>query len=291
MIDSQNPEIPAVPSKLRNADERYETIKKRIEIMRGHTTSPAMSTFLQENQVELPTEYANDEGYWLLMLKSYPEKNNLLRSGIPDKNLRTHLATALAITETNKLIREKEHATTDKLTGLWSREALDNFLNLLLASPRPGTMSGLLLLDIDHFKEYNDTHGHTAGDDALRRVAKIMKRLTRASDMAARYGGEEFALIYPEVPESANASFELRAPNTNPATSFLDYKAEEIRTAIATDPVLSQRNVTVSIGTAPILGSTPKDVYDHADRNLYRAKGFGRNCSVNDAGKIEITTT
>jgi diguanylate cyclase (GGDEF)-like protein len=154
-------------------------------------------------------------------------------------------------------------ARTDPLTGLNNRRALrEMFAQELGRSDRTGRPLALILLDIDHFKLYNDALGHPAGDDALRRLSKLLDELTRSIEIAARTGGEEFAIVAPET--GAGGAVAL---------------AERLRLAVETEFATAQPPLTVSLGIAVRnpggLGS--HDLFEAADQALYRAKGRGRN--------------
>ena len=123
----------------------------------------------------------------------------------------------------------------------------------------------MILIDIDHFKRWNDSLGHAAGDAILKRIAEVMKTLLRSSDVLARYGGEEFALLAPGT--SADGAQQL---------------AEKIRRTIAEtqffiNPPSERRNVTVSMGVSHYAGDK-KQLFSEADQALYRAKDSGRDC-------------
>jgi len=179
------------------------------------------------------------------------------------------LVDQLSLSLTNIELREKleNMALRDGLTGLYNRRFLDEVLEHNLAKlKRESKHAGLLLLDVDHFKRFNDTHGHQAGDEALRRVGAALTAAVRASDVVCRYGGEEFLVFLPECEQSEALA-----------------KAEAIRVAIA-QTALSVGNqsippVTASIGLAmfPEAGTTRAQLIQMADRALYRAKGAGRN--------------
>jgi diguanylate cyclase (GGDEF)-like protein len=160
--------------------------------------------------------------------------------------------------------RLRDHARTDELTGLPNfrafRERIDEEIGRAARYPSP---FGVMVLDLDHFKKYNDTFGHLAGNDALQRVSVAIRQSVRIPDFAARYGGEEFAVILPETvaPDAAAV-------------------AERVRSAIETLPVPSgEIPVTVSIGVAmfPADGRTPEALFHAADERLYTAKREGRN--------------
>lgn len=159
-----------------------------------------------------------------------------------------------------------EHAAlTDSLTGMQNRRYFDDALKEYLEEfRRIEKPVGLMILDLDHFKLVNDTHGHDVGDDVLRAVANCLKDMTRYHDVVARLGGEEFAVVTP------NMDFEL-----------LGKFAERIRRAIANMSVLSgnvRLKVTTSVGLAVWDGNeTAEEFYRRADRQLYEAKRQGRN--------------
>jgi two-component system cell cycle response regulator len=161
-------------------------------------------------------------------------------------------------------------ALTDGLTGLPNRRAFDGFLATQVGQRMTTTVPralGLLLVDIDHFKQVNDTHGHAAGDEVLRMLAGVLKAQTRQGDMAARYGGEEFAVVFPQ---------------TNPFG--LRDIAERLREAVARETVAfegRELRVTASVGGACIVqfdtSSDELALIKLADHFLYQAKNKGRN--------------
>ncbi|HEX2061059.1 MAG TPA: diguanylate cyclase [Thermoanaerobaculia bacterium] len=158
----------------------------------------------------------------------------------------------------------KARARTDELTGLPNfrafRERIDDELDR--ADRYPETF-GVLVMDLDRFKKYNDTFGHAAGNDALKRVAQTIRETVRAVDFPARYGGEEFAVIVPQVDANALAAI-----------------AERIRASIEALPAPRDgAAVTVSIGAAlyPDDGADREALFRTADERLYEAKRAGRN--------------
>lgn len=167
--------------------------------------------------------------------------------------------------------RVKALATRDGLTGLFNRRQFDDCsVRLLGMARRHGPGIGLLVVDVDHFKAYNDRFGHPAGDAALRAVADAMRTtLRRAGDEAYRLGGEEFALlVQAEEPAMVEAL----------ATRLL----EAVRAAAIPHPGSPSGHVTVSIGAvwiAPGNGgaSAPHDAYRRADEALYTSKHAGRD--------------
>jgi diguanylate cyclase (GGDEF)-like protein len=153
-------------------------------------------------------------------------------------------------------------SVTDSLTGLYNRRHLmHELVDEIRRSERHGHRFGLLILDIDRFKDYNDRYGHLAGDEVLVRLATILRGAVREVDLAARYGGEEFVTILPETGLAEAAEV-----------------AERIRARLA-DAALPEGHVTVSVGVAefPTHGDSPESLLAAADASLYEAKRAGRN--------------
>ncbi|WP_217569326.1 GGDEF domain-containing protein [Mesorhizobium sp. GbtcB19] len=159
----------------------------------------------------------------------------------------------------------EQAALTDGLTGMQNRryfdDALREYLHEFRRIDRP---VGLMILDLDHFKQVNDTHGHDVGDEVLRAVASCLRGMTRYHDVVARLGGEEFAVVTPNMDVELLARF-----------------AERIRKAIASMSILSgnvRLKVTTSVGLAVWdHKESAEDFYRRADRQLYEAKKQGRN--------------
>ena len=156
-------------------------------------------------------------------------------------------------------------ALRDGLTGLSNRRAFGQRVTLEMGrATRYGTPLSLLLLDVDQFKEYNDTFGHVAGDEVLKTLSQVLQIQGRETDFCARYGGEEFVVILPHT-DSAGALV----------------MAERLRQAVAKAP-WPARPVTASIGAATLLPGmdTEDSLVSVADDALYAAKAAGRNCIV-----------
>jgi two-component system cell cycle response regulator len=159
----------------------------------------------------------------------------------------------------------EQAALTDALTGIQNRRYFDDALREYLTEfSRIDKPIGLMILDLDHFKQINDSHGHNIGDEVLKAVARCLKDLTRYHDVVARLGGEEFAVV---------------APNMD--SELLLKLAERIRRAIAGLALLSgnaRLKITTSVGLAVWdRNETADQFFARADKMLYEAKRLGRN--------------
>ncbi|MCY1276207.1 Chemotaxis response regulator protein-glutamate methylesterase [compost metagenome] len=170
--------------------------------------------------------------------------------------------------ETNLVLQRLMNS--DGLTGLSNRRHFDEYLDMEWSRAlREQNELSLLMIDVDHFKAFNDNFGHVAGDDALRRVAEAIRTCcSRATDLAARYGGEEFAMV---LPGTAAGGARLLAEKVRRTVEALCIRHD----LPAPGSVLS-----VSVGVAtltPKLGQSSLVLVDLADQGLYRAKNNGRN--------------
>ncbi len=162
----------------------------------------------------------------------------------------------------------QQMSLTDALTGLPNRRYLEERLfEEVERSKRHNTPLAFMLMDIDHFKKYNDIYGHTNADCVLIQTAQILRRAVRAIDMPARYAGDEFCIILPETDLRAAALIAERLCNEVRRT---DYRAEQGE---------SMGRVTLSVGVSAygVSRQTPHAIIETADRALYRAKLRGRN--------------
>lgn len=166
--------------------------------------------------------------------------------------------------------REKEHehaANVDALTGVNNRRWLQDMIATLKGHDLLDSMPlAVLMLDVDHFKRYNDTYGHKSGDLVLQMVARTMRKSLRPSDMLARYGGEEFVILLPRTPAKQAQAV-----------------AERLRKAVEKCQISAEQgqalpSVTVSVGVSPLKeNETIEEAIEVADQALYLAKDNGRN--------------
>jgi diguanylate cyclase len=174
----------------------------------------------------------------------------------------------------DSLNKSEQRAKTDTLTGLPNRRALDEFLrDAQIAAMEKGETLSILLIDIDHFKQFNDKFGHGIGDQVLRLVASALRERVREIDLPARYGGEELIAVLP----GANLAACMAV-------------AERIRRSISERQITRRSTgeiipgVTVSIGVGQFqFGEAMADLIDRCDRALYLAKKKGRNRVVSES--------
>jgi len=220
----------------------------------------------------------------MVLLTSKESKEDVvagLESGADDylikpfdaQELKARLRTGLRILNLeDRLVEAREEmrfkATHDGLTSLWNRGMILDLLGRELSRSRREHLStAILLCDLDHFKQVNDTHGHLAGDDVLRETARRLLSSVRSYDFVGRYGGEEFLVVL---------------NNCDPGHALA--RAEEIRKAIAQHPVQTSCGpvpITMSLGAlfSRDWGFRPEEELLHeADTALYAAKEAGRNC-------------
>ena len=189
-----------------------------------------------------------------------PETKQQLAFAIAD-------SVVLALANLKLRISLRDQAIRDPLTGLFNRryleETLEREFNRALRMQRS---VGVIMIDLDHFKHFNDTFGHEAGDVLLRKLGNFLKQHLRGGDIACRYGGEEFALILPEV---SPGNLLRRAEQLREGIKHLSvpYQGEDLST------------LTMSLGIAmfPTHGATGQRVLNAADAALYEAKSQGRD--------------
>jgi diguanylate cyclase (GGDEF)-like protein len=203
-----------------------------------------------------------------------------VRAGAADYLLKTELTASLlsrtiryAIERARLMNEMRALARHDHLTGLLTRREMDRVLDEeLVRSHRYGHPVSIVLIDLDHFKQVNDTYGHVAGDAALRWVSSVVAQCVRDTDRAARYGGDELAVLLPETDQVGACVL-----------------AERIRARVSATGLEPPPDATITTGTIPLtlsvgvaslpgsLAATPSEFIARADAALYQAKRGGRN--------------
>ncbi len=185
------------------------------------------------------------------------------------RGLAASVADRVGLALSNLMLRSdlRQLSIHDPLTGLFNRRYMEEALEIEThRADRKGTSIGVIMLDIDHFKAFNDGFGHAAGDDLLRALAGLMQGRLRAGDIACRYGGEEFVLILPEAGVEASAA---RAEDVRQRVKTLDVKSGETKLG----------PITISAGVAVFPADAPSrdELLRVADACLYQAKEAGRD--------------
>jgi len=180
----------------------------------------------------------------------------------------------LALSNLKLRDRLRDQAVRDILTGLFNRRYLEETLvRELHHAARANAPLCLAMLDIDHFKKFNDENGHEAGDEVLKAMGEILKRSCRVSDIACRFGGEEFVLVLPGADSSV-------------ALPRMEQICREIKRkqVVFNGKPLSAVSVSVGLAEAPGHGTSPEELLRAADKALYAAKNAGRD-------RIEVFST
>ena len=240
-------------------DEACDICLPEPSVSRRHATiQPDGATYCVRDLHSTNGTYVNDERVSIGWLRDgdYLHVGNCICRFLAGGNVEAHY-------------HEELHRLTiiDALTDVYNRRYLLDFLEReLAAAVRYRRPLALLLFDVDHFKQVNDSLGHLGGDFTLRELGACLKKVARGSDVLARYGGEEFALVMPDTDGVAA----LQA-------------GERLRQAVAAHPFRYEGHsypVTISVGVAVCQGGeglTPCEIIARADRHLLRAKQLGRN--------------
>ena len=188
---------------------------------------------------------------------------------LPDEKLIATFTDHIALALANLRLKQKLYqlAIRDGLTGLHNRRYMEESLEREIhRAKRKGTSLGILMMDIDHFKNFNDRHGHAAGDTLLKALGNHLKNSVRADDIACRYGGEEFTLILPDLTlETALLRAEaLRAGAEQLRVNYRGWELEKI-------------SLSIGVALFPQNGTTWEITLREADKALYEAKEGGRN--------------
>lgn len=178
--------------------------------------------------------------------------------------------TELVVDSLSEVHRVRRHARRDDLTGVFNRRYFIEIAEREMARARRyDHQLSLLMLDLDHFKDINDTHGHAIGDTVLVNVVERVEQNLRTVDILGRYGGEEFLVLLPETS----------------ITTARKTVAERLKSTISCEPVITEAGsieVTASFGVAALQENINsfEELLDHADEAMYQAKSTGRNCIV-----------
>ncbi len=239
-----------------------------VQISTGEKVTPGKYQMIIE-RIEIRGKYINDRSLYLgllcawILLALVFFVSTLRRT---QKELRTNLQRQKQLEALNALLNAEqqeleERLTRDPLTGVLNRDGLVTVFNQsgdVNATP----LLSLIFIDIDHFKNINDTYGHNTGDQVLLAFAQALSENTRTQDLLARWGGEEFALACPDTPLENACGL-----------------AEKLRRCIAEHNWPKGLRVTASFGVAQMLEQeSPTDFIARADKALYLAKAQGRNC-------------
>ncbi|HKP51356.1 MAG TPA: diguanylate cyclase [Chloroflexia bacterium] len=176
----------------------------------------------------------------------------------------------------------RELAIMDELTGLYNRREMKRILSEEVSRClRYGRPLSLLMIDVDHFKSINDTHGHQVGDEVLRWMAQLFRAHVRSTDKITRYGGEEFAILLLETEgsDARNVAQHLCSMIEGHRFTYTDDAGTSVEVP-----------VTASLGVASLTEAVPSEtaLVMAADRALYEAKGNGRNCVAHFSGKLSV---
>jgi diguanylate cyclase (GGDEF)-like protein len=226
------------------------------------------------SHLDFPREKAHEQ--WGRILRQWEALNASIPDGVDLRVAVLHYFLRIqrrlrnpAIVELKILRQTQDSAIYDELTRLHNyRYFQDRVTAEVRRAERYASPLTLLMIDADDFKAFNDTHGHLAGNVALRRLAGVLRRSVREADVVARYGGEEFAILLPSTPKLAALKV-----------------GEKVRQAVEKAAIGSEsgpeaKGLTVSIGVASLPGDATDiaELVDRADRALYIAKSMGKNC-------------
>ena len=243
-----------------------------------HIHLPIADRILSRETARLTLNFRKEGESWMIVYSGISIPFHLVQSGeiYPLKNLEernTHLENQVA-ERTRELMEANRKlellSNTDGLTAAANRRSFDSILvQEWQRAQRSGFPLAMLMLDVDHFKAYNDHYGHMMGDQALIRVSAAIRDSVRSRDVVARFGGEEFMVLLTAVdPQQAQAAAERIRQKV------YDLKIPHMfNESVAT-------NVTVSIGIAPLVEQDIDAAVARADKALYEAKSLGRNSTL-----------
>jgi len=239
---------------------------KFLMALQGHESSREIPVLFMSVKGEINQRVkALELGAWDFLTKPFEAVELIARTKVflRIKSLQDRLKNRIRVLEKLSIV--------DNLTGLYNKKYLFELLRReFQRSERHGMVISCLMMDVDHFKEVNDSYGHQIGDQVLKEIGAVLTEVVRGYDFAARYGGDEFTVVLPQQ-------------KTSNGTKSV---AERIRNAVEGHVFLAIKGgikVTVSIGAATFPGkgiNNHEDLVNLADQSLYDAKKKGRNCVV-----------
>lgn len=255
------PTAQATPVTEPTSQSTMEIVTKLLELTENVTSSLHHHTGqVTEINKELTSLENGDTKSVVLIVAKLVESNRAIQSRLETSELKLQA-------QQRELQTQTQAALTDPLTKLTNRRALDMQMKRYVTDfQQKGRPFSTMLIDIDHFKKFNDTHGHLAGDEVLKYVANTLKQACDDTMTVARYGGEEFSVVAPGEPAELCMN-----------------KLDEIRAALQKGSVLfegKQLSVTASAGIAELrIGEDQSQLFKRADQALYVSKAAGRNCA------------
>ncbi len=220
------------------------------------------------NHICIPFVVREGVGYVLLILFDKKEKSlfNFTKENL--KEIEFYIKNVLPAIEIRKLVEElKEKSVKDGLTELYNRHFMEEYLNTVCElAKRSGRKLGIMMIDLDHFKQVNDTYGHDVGDEVLKALGNLMKNSFRKSDVIIRYGGEEFLVILHDV-KDRETLLEI-AENLRKKVENFEFNTRAGKL---------KRSISIGISIFPDDSDNIREVIKFADLALYKAKRTGRN--------------
>lgn len=253
------------PEQIKSIAEQLKLISQRVSANVG-----AHSEKMGELSSQIEDADTPDGGKIVTAIDEIIEANRDMQSQLDSARERIEMQREL-------IEKTSQQAKTDALTGLSNRRALDEFVDNLLQTLPSNEKVALLLMDIDHFKSFNDSFGHTTGDAVLASFARSLLKCAESQDYVARYGGEEFAVVMhgESLQELAYRGAMMRSFVSNQVISYEDL----------------QLKITSSGGLCLMMQEDDSNsIYERADEGLYTAKRGGRNCGfyLSDEGWLQF---
>ena len=233
--------------------------------VRGDASGDASDDDIAQPSICVPITAYGDTFGILHIQHDITNEESLVRMVALVENITEYIANALANLRLKN--RLQQQSVRDPLTGLFNRRYMDEMLRQQESrASRVASQVGIIMIDVDHFKNFNDEYGHEAGDEVLKILGKTFLDHFRESDIVCRYGGEEFIVIMPDI-----------------TLGQCQAKAENLRSVVASNVQIDYQQeilgITISLGVAlfPLHGDTMRSVVKLADDALYKAKAAGRN--------------